>query len=261
MRTYHLLAVGLSALAVLISAPAVSASAASSSPTCKEKDAVGTYFSAGGKATIKLAPELLGLLNEIKPEFASIAPVTVTPDFSDISMPIGSKFDKLGASGEILYPGGFEIKEPKSGHSMVVNCFWLKTSPSALYTSTSIDGGPPQVIKFATFKVVDGIKGIKPIPSKEGQVTIGWVPFYLTPETAELFNRLIGTNVKGGMLLGYLEGRFDFLDAQALTQTMIKTVTNPFELATLFAAVPGLATMAAGLAPSLATGGLPSRVR
>lgn len=265
MRRFHrTLAASVAAAAMLLSTavPALAErapdTAIPASSTCKSKDAVGTYFSPGGRANIRLSPELLRLLGEFNPEFSSIAPVTVTPDFSDISMPIGSTYDKLGAFGEIFYPGGFAMKEPKSGHTVTIDCFWLKTFPSALYTSTSIDGGPPKVLKFATFKIIDGIKGIRPAITKDGQITVGWVPFTLTQEMADLINTYIGTKLKGGMLLGWLEGRFNFTDTQALTKAMLGLVNDPIQVFTLMQAAPGLAAIVAGLGAGLATGGLPS---
>lgn len=251
----RILAAALASAMLFISAP-VAASASTAAPACKKENEVGSYFSPGGRANIRLSPEFKRVLQGLGMGVTGIAPVTVSLDTGDIHMPIGGSFDKLGAFGEILYPGGF--KAASATGSIAVDCFWLRTFPSGVYTSISFNGGPPSVHEFGTFKVIDGLKGFRPDPSAEGQITVGWVPFSLTQEMADLLNKNFGVNLKQGMLLGWLEGRFNFADAKSFAENMIKLVKDPMQAASLLTAAPGLAAIGVGLLPGLATGFIPS---
>jgi hypothetical protein len=249
-----MLTAGVAMAALLIPAPvAASAEQATEATipvplsTCKKPGELGSWFSPSGRADIRLAPEFLSVINSLNPEFTASEPVTIARDLSLISMPVGFMHDNFGSGGEIFYPGGFSAKEPKSGHTLEVNCFWLKVFPSALYTAPIVDGVKLPVIKIATFNLPDVIKGVR--PELTGFTVKNW-PFYLSQETAELFNKVLGTNLKQGMLLGWLEPHLNFADAKPFIQAFSSLTGGAGT------ALPGLSSLT-GLAGGLG-GTLPS---
>ena len=193
-------------------ASADAAPTASPQQAAAEQPKPGVYLSPWGDAQVDLSDEILAWMEREGVNLEAIAPFRMDQDGKGFDMPIGSTAgDHLDAKGRIFYPGGLRFHHGGSGHDVTLKPTWIRVMPRPGYSAgVSIDGQRVQEeVQVADTHAEEVLAGARPSPT-------GWrlekVPFYITKEMSELFEKHTGRpGPRPGSLLGTLTPNFDYV--------------------------------------------------